>query len=159
MTQFQLKQVSANDSLIKFHVNNQSDGSICGSINVEPSEESDLLQHWRSAPPAAAFENDLGMETLSIGRGALSGEDSVLEIAGRWLCYRVALRGAEARLAACLMDAAAAPETLLRAPDTAAGWKTVHDVVRALEVHKIKSLERPIEAWDGFDGANCFVIG
>ena len=55
MTQFQLKQVSANDSLIKFHVINQSDGSICGSINVEPSEESDLLAHWRDASrPAAA---------------------------------------------------------------------------------------------------------
>jgi hypothetical protein len=60
---------------------------------------------------AAAFENDLGMETLSIGRGALSDEDSVLEIAGRWLCYRVALRGPEVRLAAALMDTAQAPET------------------------------------------------
>ena len=108
---------------------------------------------------AAAFENDLGMETLSIGRGTLSGEDSVLEIAGRWLCYRVALRGAEARLAACLMDAAAAPETLLRSPDTAAGWATVRGVVRALEVRGVKSLARPIEAWDGFDGENGFVIG
>jgi hypothetical protein len=49
MTQFQLKKVSANDSLIKFHVINQSDGSICGSVNVAPSEESDLLKHWRGA--------------------------------------------------------------------------------------------------------------
>ena len=108
---------------------------------------------------AAAFENDLGMETLSIGRGALSDEDSVLEIAGRWLCYRIALHGPEVRTAAALMDTAAAPETLLRSPDTAAGWATVRGVVSALETHQIKSLARPIEAWDGFDGVGGWVIG
>jgi hypothetical protein len=47
----------------------------------------------------------------------------------------------------------------LRSPDTEVGWQTVRDVVRALEVHGVKSLARPIEAWDGFDGASGWVIG
>jgi hypothetical protein len=108
---------------------------------------------------AAFLEDQFAMETLALGRSVTDDADSVLEIAGTWLLFRVALHGPEVRLAAALMDTAAAPETLLRSPDTAAGWKTVHDVVRALEVHQIKSLERPIEAWDGYDGANGFVIG
>jgi hypothetical protein len=108
---------------------------------------------------AVALEDRFGMETLALGRSATDDADSALEIAGTWLLFRVALHGPEVRLAAVLMDSAAAPETLLRSPDTAAGWQTVHDVVRALEVHKIKSLERPIEAWDGFDGAAGWVIG
>jgi hypothetical protein len=107
---------------------------------------------------AVALEDEFGMETIALGR-ADDDADSVLEIAGRWLCYRIALYGPEARLAATPMDAAAAPETLLRSPDTATGWQTVKGVVNALEVHKIKSLERPIEAWDGYDGASGWVIG
>jgi hypothetical protein len=105
----------------------------------------------------ASIANELELEPIAIGR-AEDNADS-LELAGRHLLYRVAIYGNEVRLGASRMDCAAPPETLLRSPDTAAGWKTVHDVVRALEVHKIKSLERPIEAWDGFDGANGFVVG
>ena len=94
---------------------------------------------------AAAFENDLAMETLSIGRAAVDDADSVLEIAGRWLCYRVALCGPEVRLAATVMDAAPAPETLLRSPDTESGWDTTRRLIASLERNQIKSLARPIE--------------
>ena len=92
------------------------------------------------------------METLALGRSATDDADSVLEIAGTWLLFRVALHGPEARLAASPMDAAAAPETLLRSPDTAAGWQTIRKLIGTLETHGIRSLVRPIEAWDGYDG-------
>jgi hypothetical protein len=108
---------------------------------------------------AVWLEDRFGMETLALGRSATDDADSVLEIAGTWLLFRVALHGPEARLAASPMDAAAAPETLLRSPDTAAGWDTVRRLIAALETHGIRSLVRPIEAWDGYDGANGFVIG
>ena len=97
------------------------------------------------------------METLSIGRAAVRDEDCVLEVAGRW---RLALRGPEVRLAAGLMDTAAAPETLLRSPDVAAGWQTVRRLIAALERNAIKSLQRPIEVGGpSVDGDNCWVIG
>ena len=79
------------------------------------------------------------METLSIGRAAVGDEDCVLEVASRWLCYRLALRGPEVRLAAGLMDTAAAPETLLRSPDVAAGWQTVRRLIAALERNEVKA--------------------
>jgi hypothetical protein len=42
---FNLKKVSSNQVVAKFHVLN-SDGDICGSINVLPHEEADLLRCW-----------------------------------------------------------------------------------------------------------------
>jgi len=69
------------------------------------------------------FENNLdATELISIGRSATDDADCVMEVAGRWLCYRIALHGVEVHLAAALMDAAAPPDLLLRDKDTAAGW-------------------------------------
>jgi hypothetical protein len=106
----------------------------------------------------AMLENDAGMMVLSIGRSATDDADSAMEICGMWLCFRVELRGPEILLAAARMDAADEWDVLLRAADTEAGWVTLRDVINALETHGIKSLERPIEAWDGFDGASGWVI-
>jgi hypothetical protein len=77
----------------------------------------------------ASLENDWGMEAIACGRGALADEDCVLEICGRWLAFRIALHGPEVRTAACLMDAADPPETLLRSPDTEAGWDTAQRLI------------------------------
>jgi hypothetical protein len=105
---------------------------------------------------ALYLEEELGAETLCIGRDGLAPEDTcVLESAGSWLAYRIALYCDEVRVAVSLMDAIDPPQTLLRAPDTAAGWQTVSSLVTALERHAVKSLVRPIEAGDGPDG---FVI-
>jgi len=101
---------------------------------------------------AVALEDEFAMETIALGR-ADDDADSVLEIAGRWLCYRIALYGPEARLAATPMDGIAPPETLLRSPDTAAGWDTVRRLIASLERHGVKSLARPIESGEpGIDG-------
>jgi hypothetical protein len=56
------------------------------------------------------------------------------------------------------MDTVPAPDLLLRCADSPAGWATVRGVLNALETHAIKSLARPIEAWDGFDGASGWII-
>jgi hypothetical protein len=106
----------------------------------------------------AELEHDAGMEAIACGRGAVSDEDCVLEICGKFLAYRIALRGVEVRLSAQPMDTAAAPEMLLRAPDSRAGWETVRRLCAALEGHEIKALHtRPLEV--GPPGPDCFVIG
>ena len=45
----------------------------------------------------------------------------------------------------------------IRAATTRQGG--VRKLIAALETHGITSLARPIKAWDGYDGANGFVIG
>jgi hypothetical protein len=106
----------------------------------------------------AMLENDAGMLVLSIGRDPTDDVDSAMEVCGAWLCFRVTLRGPEILLAAARMDAADEWDLLLRSPDNEVGWVTLRGVINALETHGIKSLERPIEAWDGFD-ASGWVIG
>ena len=94
---------------------------------------------------AASLEDQFAMETLALGRSATDDADSALEIAGRWLLYRIALHGPEVRLAASLMDGIAPPETLLRSPDSDPGWDTVRRLAASLERNAIQSLQRPIE--------------
>ena len=100
------------------------------------------------------------METIALGRAAVDDADCVLETGGRHLAYRVALHGdGEVRTAAALMDGDGAYQTLLRTGDNPGGWQMIRKLIAALETHGITSLARPIKAWDGFDGANGFVIG
>jgi hypothetical protein len=103
------------------------------------------------------LETEHGLMVLSIG-GA-DDADSAMEVYGFRLAYRVTLRGPEIQLAAVPMDGVDAWDLLLRAPDSPAGWVTLRGVIGALETHKITNLTRPIEAWDGFDGASGWVIG
>jgi hypothetical protein len=55
MKHFRLEKstTASHSALTRFNVFN-SRGDIVGSINVEPSEEADLLAHWRSSSPAPA---------------------------------------------------------------------------------------------------------
>jgi hypothetical protein len=105
----------------------------------------------------AMLETEHGMTVLSIGDA--TDVDSAMEICATWLCFRVTLRGPEIQLAAARMDAGDEWDLLLRAPDSPAGWVTLRGVIGALERHGIKNLQRPVEAWDGFDGASGWVIG
>ena len=58
-------------------------------------------------------ENMLGTEVLLIGRSAdNTTENCVMEICGRWLVYRIALRGGWIWLSAQLMDKGDSPEAL-----------------------------------------------
>ena len=43
-----LVKTSSNQVVAKYHVTNSA-GDICGSINVSPSEEADVLSHWSGA--------------------------------------------------------------------------------------------------------------
>ena len=90
-------------------------------------------------------EEQLGLEVLSIGRAADSPEDCILELCGRHLAYRFALRGGWVWLYASLLDAAAAPELLLNAGDGLEGWRRLCVIVRMLEREKVRSLAKPIE--------------
>jgi hypothetical protein len=107
---------------------------------------------------AVWFETDLGLEVLSIGRSTEADENCALETCGKWLAYHIALRGPEVRLAATLMDAVSAPETLLRTSDDETGWQTVKRLVTALEHNGIKTLARPIEIGEP-GNADSWVIG
>jgi hypothetical protein len=50
MMQFRLEKKEATKALVKFHILNSA-GELCGSVNVPPAQEADLLKHWR-APQA-----------------------------------------------------------------------------------------------------------
>ena len=52
MTSFKLVKKSATRALVNFHILN-SVGHVVGSVNVPPSQEADLLAHWKG-PSAAA---------------------------------------------------------------------------------------------------------
>jgi hypothetical protein len=49
MTHFTLAQRSVNKAQAKFHVIDERDGSIIGSISVKPNEASDLCKHWHGS--------------------------------------------------------------------------------------------------------------
>jgi hypothetical protein len=50
---FKLVKKSSGPALSVYHVVNGA-GAVCGSINIRPDEEKDLLRYWRAdAPPAA----------------------------------------------------------------------------------------------------------
>jgi hypothetical protein len=66
MTNFKLKQVSSNRSLAKFHVLNEKDNSIIGSIAVKPEEVSDLKRCWRGAYAAPAAK--AGVQPIALPR-------------------------------------------------------------------------------------------
>ena len=107
----------------------------------------------------AALANEFdSIEVIAIGRSATAPvDDYTMEVCGRVLFYTVALYGPEVRLSATLMDAAPAPDLLLRTGDNENGWQTVRGVIAALERHEIRSLARPIEA--GGTGEFGWIIG
>ena len=97
------------------------------------------------------------MEVLSLGRSATNDADAELELGSRWILYDVLLCG-EIRLAVALMDGIESPQTILRSPDSPAGWDVMKRLVGAFEKAETKSLERPIEVGTPGD-PDCFVIG
>ena len=103
---------------------------------------------------AACWSADqLDLEILSIGRDGLAPKDScTLEASGRYLFYSILLDGGWVFLSAQLMDRSEAPEQLLSVGDGEDGWRQVCSLIRALERHEIRSLQRPIEAGSGPSG-------
>ena len=96
---------------------------------------------------AVWLADELGVSIESIGRGALDRKDSrTLEACGKYLAYTVVLDGRFLFLRVALMDEDNSPEELLSVGDTKAGWKTMCQVIRALERNGVRSLERPIAA-------------
>ena len=98
------------------------------------------------------------MEVLSLGRSATSDADCELELGGRWLVYHVLLCG-EIRLAVGLMDSIEGPQTILRSPDSPAGWDVLNRLIRAMEEHQVRDLSRPIEVGTPGDDPDAWVIG
>ena len=107
----------------------------------------------------AQLEIDWGLETLSIGCPENS-TDCVMETAGQWLCYTIGLHHEEIRVGASMMDSPAASQTLLRAPDSEAGWQLAARFIGSLERYAVKNLERPIVVGDPItdDPQSCWII-
>ena len=106
----------------------------------------------------AWLDSVVGVEVLSIGRSAITKDDSAMELSGTQLLIRVALRGSWIWVSACSLDEPERLEFLFNIGDTAEGWITVRRFVQALERSGIKSVRsRPIEL--GTPGSSdCFVI-
>jgi hypothetical protein len=84
-------------------------------------------------------------------------EDCVMELTGKHLAYRIALRGGWIWLSAQLMDKGDQPEPLVNVGDGEAGWRTISKLIEGLERSGCRSLQRPIEIGEG--GPNAWVIG
>ena len=100
----------------------------------------------------------VGLEVLSIGRSAITRDDSAMELSGSQLLIRVALRGSWIWVSACSLDEAERLEFLFNTADGPEGWVLVRRFVAALERSGIKSVrERPLQLGEvGSD--DCFVI-
>ena len=98
-----------------------------------------------------------GLEVITLGGSETNVDaEAELQLGGRWLLFRILLCG-EIRLSVALMDGVENPQTILRSPDTAAGWSTTHKLIAAMETHEVRSLQRPIEV--GPPVPDTFVIG
>ena len=103
-------------------------------------------------------EMRLGLATLDIGRGGLDRQNScTLEMSGRHLYYVVFLDGTFVSVSAQPMDSGADLEKLMVVGDGPDGWRTICQLLQALEHSEIRSLHpRPLEIGD--IGPNGFVI-
>ena len=108
----------------------------------------------------ASFELDSGVETLSIGCPENSQRDYYLETAGKWLCYRIDIRGAAVLVSASLLDSTGAPQVLLKTCDVEARWEVVFRFLSSLERYEVRNLERPILVGNPVldDPATCWII-
>jgi hypothetical protein len=105
---------------------------------------------------ALFLDVQLDIEILGIGRSGLDRKDScTMETVGKHLAYWIILDGGFIFLRAQEVDSCKLPEQLFSIGDTADGWRTLCQVIRALERNKVRSLQRPIEAGSGPNG---FVI-
>lgn len=97
------------------------------------------------------FDEVLGMESLSIGRGGLDRYECMLEMSGRFLSYEIYIDGGFIFVSTPqAMDLGEEREPLFSIPDTKEKWPIVCRFVQSLERSRITSLkERPIEIGEG----------
>ena len=98
---------------------------------------------------ACWFTDRLDIEVLSIGRSAHASSIAFLEIVGKCLSCRIALRGRWVWLYASLADSSDQPKPIAHFADGEDEWRQICSLVRALERPQIRSLQRPIEAGSG----------
>ena len=107
----------------------------------------------------AWLSNRFDLEVMSCGRSADDPPESFrLEMTGRFLAYDVSLNEGCVSVSAQPMDNGDPPEILLKVGDTLPEFRTVCELITALERNQIKALfPRPLEI--GGSGPNGFVIG
>jgi hypothetical protein len=112
------------------------------------------------AHAAVWFDDVLGMEILSIGRGGFDpGESRTLRVCGRFLSYQIYLDGGFIFVSSPQsMDLGEEAQTpLFSIGDTKEAWPIVCRFVQALERSGITSLkEKPIEIGEG--GRDSWII-
>ena len=104
---------------------------------------------------AVWFDDQLGLEILSIGRAGLDRKDScTLEMSGKHLLFVISIDGGWISLKVALLDRVMEPELIVTVGDGRLGWTQLCSLVRMFERDGIKSLVKPIEL-----GGGRFVIG
>jgi hypothetical protein len=106
----------------------------------------------------AWLSNLLDLEVLGCGRaGDAPAQSCKLELSGQFLAYDITLDGGWIFLSVAVMDRGDPPESLLSLADNAENWRTICQLVAALERSAIRELQpRPLEI--GPPGPNCWVI-
>jgi hypothetical protein len=110
---------------------------------------------------ASWCDNVLQMEVLSIGRSVEqnnNAEDCVLTVVGKWLAYRISLRGGWIWFAVSLSDKGDAPDELLHVADGDEGFTILRHLLLAFERSGCRSLERPIQLGDEDGGPHSWLI-
>ena len=99
------------------------------------------------AKAGAWLSNLLDLEVLGCGRaGDAPAHSCKLEMSGRFLAYDITLDGGWIFLSVAVMDRADPPESLLTIADNAENWRTVCQLITALERSAIRQLQpRPLE--------------
>ena len=96
---------------------------------------------------------------MSVGRRALDRQNSfVVELSGRFLGYQIQTDNSGLFLRLREMDAADEWLPVLSLLDTSKSWRVVYSLVAKLEKHEIKSLAKPVQIGEVFDGPDCIVI-
>ena len=104
--------------------------------------------NWGRVIRAGAWlEVQLGMEVVSIWRSVDDLENCVLVVHAKYRGFRIALHGDWIRVSSKVLDRADQDwDFLLQVGEDQEGWKSVCQLLRALERQKVKSLDRPIQA-------------
>lgn len=105
------------------------------------------------------LQDNFDLEVDFLGRRGLDRENSfTLEMSGRHLAYHIQHDNGFVFVMLREMDSVGEWKCVLSVADTPKSWETIYKLIADLETHEVKSLEKPIQIGNSFDGPDCTVI-